>query len=258
MNKSYVPLYPYSFEEANRNGDIDLYKQSHNENIACAQAIRDGISQNFDGYSLNTDFVKDIVKEYSYDRTMFVLINTIQHFDYDGRISKDNKEWAKTFFIPENKVNGRDLNAEFIIDNPGLADLVTNSARHLFDKLGLWDKKHCIPKEGLDFTDKVMVLKPNILKDEYKTPDYQLFYAQSGFGCSPTARGRQVYGQFLYDGERTHYERQDFIGALKPELIPKWAKEKAKEFQKPSIKKQLAEAPKQTEQQAKKIDKGAR
>ena len=96
MNKSYVPLYPYSFEEANRNGDIDLYKQSHNENIACAQAIRDGISQNFDGYSLNTDFVKDIVKEYSYDRTMFVLINTIQHFDYDGRISKDNKEWAKT------------------------------------------------------------------------------------------------------------------------------------------------------------------
>lgn len=37
--KEHKPIYPYSFEEAERNGEMDLYKQSHNENIACAKAI---------------------------------------------------------------------------------------------------------------------------------------------------------------------------------------------------------------------------
>ena len=34
--KEHKPLYPYSFEESERNGEMVLYKQSHNENIACA------------------------------------------------------------------------------------------------------------------------------------------------------------------------------------------------------------------------------
>ena len=111
---------------------------------------------------------------------------------------------------------------------------------------------------SLDFENKIMVLNPTGIKDEYKTPDYQLFYAQSGFGCSPTARGRQVYGRFLADGEYTHFERSRFLGQLKPELVPDWAKEKVREFEKPSVKKQLAEVPKQPEQKTKNIDKGAR
>lgn len=258
MNKSYVPVYPYSLEEAQRNGETDLYKQSRAENIACAQAIKAGISENFDGYRLNTDFLKDVIKGHGYDRTMYVLANTIQHFDYDGRISRDNKEWANTFFIPDNRTHGFDLNTAFIIDNPGLVNLVTDQARREFEKLGLWNSEHCIPPDGLDFENKIMVLNPTGIKDEYKTPDYQLFYAQSGFGCSPTARGRQVYGRFLADGEYTHFERSRFLGQLKPGLVPDWAKEKVMEFEKPSIKKQLAELPKQTEPKQKSIDKGAR
>ena len=70
MSKSYVPVYPYSLEEAQRNGETDLYKQSHNENIACAQAVRAGISENFDGYRLNTDFLKDVIKEHGYDLSL--------------------------------------------------------------------------------------------------------------------------------------------------------------------------------------------
>ena len=167
MNKSYVPVYPYSLEEAQRNGETDLYKQSRAENIVCAQAIKAGISENFDGYRLNTDFLKDVIKGHGYDRTMYVLANTIQHFDYDGRISRDNKEWAKTFFIPENRLHGFDLNTAFIIDNPGLVNLVTDQARREFEKLGLWNSEHCIPPDGLDFENKVMVLKPETLKDEY-------------------------------------------------------------------------------------------
>lgn len=83
------------------------------------------------------------------------------------------------------------------------------------------------------FEGKVLVLKPTILKDEYKTPDFQLILAESGFGCSPTARGRAVYGQFLKDGEETVYNRQDFIGVLKDEHLPDWAREKLAELQAP-------------------------
>ena len=255
MNKSYVPVYPYSLEEAQRNGETDLYKQSRAENIACAQAIRKALADNFDGYHLKPGIEKKIIEDFGFDRTMYVLANTIQHFHYDGRISIYNKDWADTIFIPDNN-NHR--NADFLIDSPGLVNMFAADVRDRYRELDLWNETHCIPANNLDFENKIMVLNPMGIKDEYKKPDYQLFYAQSGFGCSPTARGRQVYGRFLADGEYTHFERSRFLGQLKPGLVPDWAKEKVMEFEKPSIKKQLAEIPKQPEQKPKNIDKGAR
>lgn len=256
--KEHKPIYPYSFKEAERNGEMDLYKQSHNENIACAQAIRKALEDNFDGYHLKPDIEQKIIEDFGFDRTMYVLANTIQHFDYDGRISRDNKEWADTIYIPDNHLSGINRNVDFLIDNPGLVNIFTADIRDRHRKLNLWDETHCIPANNLDFENKIMLLNPFGIKDEYKTPDYQLFYAQSGFGCSPTARGRQVYSRFLADGEYTHFERSRFLGQLRPELVPDWAKEKVMEFEKPSIKKQLAEIPKQPEQKPKNIDKGAR
>jgi hypothetical protein len=72
----------------------------------------------------------------------------------------------------------------------------------------------------------VLVLRPKILKDEYKTPECQLFYAESGFGCDPDASGRKVFGFFLKDGERTYFNRSDFIGAADEAQLPDWAKQK--------------------------------
>lgn len=105
--------------------------------------------------------------------------------------------------------------------------------RNARDALGLHDASHCEPeKDGeIDYTGRVLVLKPNILKDEYKTPDYQLFLAEGGFGCTPNARGRKVFGQLLMDGEKTHYQRNDFIGAIRDEYLPEWAAEKLDEIQ---------------------------
>ena len=65
----------------------------------------------------------------------------------------------------------------------------------------------------------------------YKSPDYQMFLASGGFGCSPTARGRRVYGQFIKDNEQTSFYRQDFLGVLKNEYLPDWAREKLAEIQ---------------------------
>ena len=57
--------------------------------------------------------------------------------------------------------------------------------------------------------------------------------AQSGFGCSPTARGRSILCVCLClgDGEQTRWNRNDFIGVLKDEFLPDWAKEALKQYQ---------------------------
>lgn len=114
--------------------------------------------------------------------------------------------------------------------HPGLTNLFVNDVRKTWRELGLFDKKHCA-STGEDYDGKVLVLDPTVLKDQYKSPDFQLFLADGGFECSPTARGRRVYGKFLKDGEETSFYRQDFIGVLKDEHLPDWARERLAEIQ---------------------------
>ena len=100
--------------------------------------------------------------------------------------------------------------------------------------LGMFDRKQCEPDSSdLDYTDKVLVLLPNTLKEEYWAPENQLWLAESGFGCSPTARGRSILCTCLGDGEQTRWNRNDFVGVLKDEFLPDWAKESLKQYQRP-------------------------
>lgn len=50
--------------------------------------------------------------------------------------------------------------------------------------------------------------------------------AHDGFGCSPHAIGRSIRCTCLGDSETTRWNRTDFIGILKEEFLPGWAKEK--------------------------------
>ena len=86
-------------------------------------------------------------------------------------------------------------------------------------------KNQCHTQPMLDYQDTLLVLKPSSLAPEYQSPQYQLFYATSGFGCNPTAMGQAVYGYFVADKEATRMSRSDFIGVLKEEHTPTWAKE---------------------------------
>lgn len=64
---------------------------------------------------------------------IYVLANTVRHKEHDGRISRDNKTWARTIPIYEDPdAWGNDRNVEFVVDghNPGLVDLFINAARH--------------------------------------------------------------------------------------------------------------------------------
>ena len=57
-------------------------------------------------------------------------------------------------------------------------------------------------------------------------------FAMGGFGCSPGARGRAVYFEELYSGERCRWDASDVLGVANPEKIPDWAKEKLREYEK--------------------------
>lgn len=224
-----LPLYPYSRTEAQRNGDLDLWRESHEENVRCAAAIMKSIDDHYSDNRLAHDAAKPVIGEFGYDRLFWVIANTLQREMDDGRISRENKDWAKGVFIPADA-----RNVDFIVNGrQGLLSLFLDEARERYEALGLFDRSHC-ENGDQDYKNRVLVLEPEMLGGEYKTPDYQLFYATGGFGCSPDAKGRKVMGQFLRDGEETNFRREDFVGVLKEEFLPEWAAEKLMQLQPPN------------------------
>ena len=111
-------------------------------------------------------------------------------------------------------------------------DAFVSQVREAYDKLELFGPEQCEPNsfEKLDYEGKVLVLSPDTLKESCWSPQNQLWYAHDGFGCSPTAIGRSVRCTCLGDGEMTRWNRTDFIGVLKEEFLPDWAKEKLMEL----------------------------
>jgi len=97
----------------------------------------------------------------------------------------------------------------------------------------LYSALHCISDSGqVKWNGRVLIISPEYFKEEYRKPEYQIFLAYSGFGCNPQAAGRAVYGRHLYDGEECRINCPNFVGIMKNEYIPDWAREKLKEAKK--------------------------
>lgn len=219
-------LYKYSMQEAVRYGEKALWKESYKENCICARSIEASIRENFDGMSLKQDCAKSVISQFGFERVMWVLANTIKEKHQDGRFSADNREWARSFFIPREN-HCQDYSVE---SHPAVLDGFINQVRQEWRVLGLFGREHCETKEEPDYSGRIVVINPHVLKDEYKTPEDQLFLATGGFGCHPNGRGRKIYGQYVKDGEQTFYQREDIIGVLKSEYLPDWAAERMREM----------------------------
>lgn len=95
----------------------------------------------------------------------------------------------------------------------------------------MFDRRHAVQsKEPQNYRDRLLIIKAESLREEFRTPENQLFLAKGGFGCDPAASGRKVFGSFLSDGEQTHFYRSDFVGIIADEHIPEWAKEKIEQL----------------------------
>lgn len=69
--------------------------------LACKNAIENVIKKHFDGYHLNKEAVTEILSQYDMDCVSFVLAYTLHSKYWDGRFSKDNKEWGKCYLMHE-------------------------------------------------------------------------------------------------------------------------------------------------------------
>ena len=223
-----VPVYKNSHAEALELEEEGKWLESHKANIDCKEGIERSIRENYDGMRLGGDVIKSLCNEYGIDRVKYVLATTIVENSDDGRYRPDNKEWANSMFIPDESEN-----REFCVtSHPEVVNgLTTQYRRYLRQDLGLLDRSDCVTfDEPQDYTGKLLILGASALKDEYKQGKYQYFFATSGFGCDPTATGTKVFGEFLYDGEETHFHRGAFVGIADESKLPDWAFEKLEEI----------------------------
>jgi hypothetical protein len=92
--------------------------------------------------------------------------------------------------------------------------------------------EYCIPNDnGQNLENKVVIIRPECLRPEYRTADKQLVLVTGGFGAHAYSRGRAVYTVNLYSGKESHWNREDILGTVRPEYIPDWAKERLKQIQ---------------------------
>ena len=123
---SEVPIYRETANYAYEAGEMDAYRASLAANVECRRAIEAAISSNYGDNRLDADTaVKSVLDQFSPERVRYVLANTIQQKDFDGRIPQPLKEWAKSVEVcPENA-------SRFLVDkpNPGLTALFVDAFR---------------------------------------------------------------------------------------------------------------------------------
>lgn len=121
-----APIYRETANYAYEAGELESYRASLAANVECRRAIEAAISSNYGDNRLDADAaVKSVLEQFSPERVRYVLANTIQQKDFDGRIPHPLKEWAKTVEVcPENA-------SRFLVDkpNPGLTALFVDAFR---------------------------------------------------------------------------------------------------------------------------------
>ncbi len=101
----------------------------------------------------------------------------------------------------------------------------------MYNDLGILTKEACLTDSNADdYTEKLLMLHPDALAEEYKKGEFQYFYASGGNGCRPTSLGRKILGFFVSDGEKAQFVRGDFIGIADPEQLPEWVNENLEKF----------------------------
>lgn len=137
-----IPVYQHTGSYAREHGELEQFRDSFKANIACKEAIEAAIREHYRNNCLGREAPQQVVEQFGYDRVFYVLANTVNQMDWDGRISRDNKAWAKTIPVCENKDGlGGDRNCYFVVNShPGLTDLFVTQARKEYSLTQQQDK----------------------------------------------------------------------------------------------------------------------
>jgi len=85
--------------------------------------------------------------------------------------------------------------------------------------------EQCYPHDyGQSIDGKVVVIKAEVLRPEYRRGDRQLVLVDGGFGANANSRGNAVFCYHLNNGQHTRFERYEVLGEIKE--LPEWAAER--------------------------------
>ena len=181
--KVYPPLYTHTITYAMEHGRADDYLESRKLNLDCKKAVEDAIRENFDGMHLAHDAAKGIIEEYGAERVVFILANTVQHLEHDGRFSIGNKAWAKGYGIPENINRGMDMNTDYIVNShPAVLDGFIGLARD------------AIREQELGKEENVQI-----------NGETTGFIANGHFGIWHTVEAKEISGELFFRMEHEEY-----------------------------------------------------
>ena len=128
--RAYPPVYKGTLAQAMEERDVDAYLDSRKLNIDCKKAIEEAIALKFDGLHLKEDAATQVLEQFGEERMTFVMANTLRELSYDGRFSRQNKDWAEHIEIPENINQGKNLNQDYVIEShPAVLDGFIDMAR---------------------------------------------------------------------------------------------------------------------------------
>ena len=154
MKAAYNKKYPLKVTGISRNCKVDIER---------------GIATHFDGMHLNTDFIANLYALYGEERMNYVLANTVQMSDGDGRYSPGNKAWAKEINI--NNVED-DRRTFYVNSHPALLDgFITAYRKHVKEfkeQLDKEENKEQMSESTRDYTkitargDKVVNIEKDI------------------------------------------------------------------------------------------------
>ena len=79
---------------------------------------------------------------------------------------------------------------------------------------------------------KILVVKPECLRGEYRTASHQIIRCVGGNGSSPKGHGFSIFGKRFVAEGTVRFGRTDIMGILKEECYPAWLKEAIQNEQK--------------------------
>lgn len=128
-----TPVYKHTAAYAREHDELPLYRESNKTNIACKEAIEAAIRDNYHHNSLDVKSTcAQVGHKFNMERIAYVLANTVQQKDWDGRISPENKAWAKTIPVcQDSDAWGQNRNCYFVVDqaHPGLVNMFVTHIR---------------------------------------------------------------------------------------------------------------------------------
>lgn len=151
MNNISVYRYPGSYAELHN--ELPLYRESKKANIACRNAIEQAIKSHTNWKSVAgcssvyiADFdpnkaLDEVLNQFTIERVVWVVANTIYQKNDDSRIGFDNKRWAATIPVPSDPHPlGDNANAQYIIDKAHPL-FVNDFASKVRDRYYEWKKQ---------------------------------------------------------------------------------------------------------------------